>query len=99
MTVRIRGIIPWRASFAVGVSAGIGAVVGGLLIESSPRRVLMFLVGALVTAAGLREAKDVMQAYLKRRAAAQEHHATAKTGKAVQADPSSSLKAPPGFKN
>ena len=49
---RIRGLIPWRAALSCGSTAAIGAAIGGVLVESSPRRALTYLVGVFGSLAG-----------------------------------------------
>ena len=56
---RTPGIIPWRAALSCGSTAAIGAAAGGVLVESSPRRALTFLVGAVAALAGARDARAV----------------------------------------
>ena len=51
---RTPGVIPWKAALSCGCTAAIGAAVGGVLVESAPRRVLTFLVGAVAALAGAR---------------------------------------------
>ena len=58
---RVRGLIPWSAALSCGSTAAIGAAVGGILVESSPRRALTFLIGAVAALAGLRDAWDIFQ--------------------------------------
>ena len=58
---RVRGLIPWSAALSCGSTAAIGAAVGGILVESSPRRALTFLIGAVAALAGLRDAWEIFQ--------------------------------------
>lgn len=64
---RTPGVIPWRAALSCGCTAAIGAAVGGVLVESSPRRVLTFLVGAMAALAGLRDAREIVLRKLRER--------------------------------
>ncbi|CAL53881.1 Transmembrane protein TauE like [Ostreococcus tauri] len=66
---RVRGLIPWRAALACGAPAAVGAAAGGVLVESSPRRVMTFLVGGVAALAGLRDAMEIVDRKLKARAA------------------------------
>ena len=56
---RTPGVIPWKAALSCGCTAAIGAAVGGVLVESAPRRVLTFLVGAVAALAGVRDAREI----------------------------------------
>ena len=64
---RTPGVIPWRAALSCGCTAAIGAALGGVLVESSPRRVLTFLVGAVAALAGARDARAVAARKLRER--------------------------------
>jgi len=64
---RTPGVIPWRAALSCGCTAAIGAAVGGVLVESSPRRVLTFLVGAMAALAGLRDVREIVLRKLRER--------------------------------
>jgi uncharacterized membrane protein YfcA len=64
---RTPGVIPWRAALSCGCTAAIGAAVGGVLVESSPRRVLTFLVGAMAALAGLRDVREIVSRKLRER--------------------------------
>lgn len=64
---RTPGVIPWRAALSCGCTAAIGAAVGGVLVESSPRRVLTFLVGAMAALAGLRDTREIVSRKLRER--------------------------------
>lgn len=64
---RIRGLIPWTAALSCGSTAAVGAAIGGVLVESSPRRTLMYLVGVFAALAGLRDAHELIQRRRKQR--------------------------------
>ena len=64
---RTPGVIPWRAALSCGCTAAIGAALGGVLVESSPRRVLTFLVGAMAALAGLRDTREIVSRKLRER--------------------------------
>ena len=64
---RIRGLIPWRAALSCGSTAAIGAAIGGVLVESSPRRALTYLVGVFAALAGARDAWELYSRKMKQR--------------------------------
>ena len=64
---RTPGVIPWKAALSCGCTAAIGAAVGGVLVESAPRRVLTFLVGAVAALAGVRDAREIATRKLRQR--------------------------------
>jgi len=64
---RIRGLIPWRAALSCGLTAAIGAAIGGVLVESSPRRALTYLVGVFAALAGTRDAWELYSRKMKQR--------------------------------
>ena len=64
---RIRGLIPWRAALSCGSTAAIGAAIGGVLVESSPRRALTYLVGVFAALAGTRDAWELYSRKMKQR--------------------------------
>jgi uncharacterized membrane protein YfcA len=64
---RTPGVIPWKAALSCGCTAAIGAAVGGVLVESAPRRVLTFLVGAVAALAGVRDAREIVTRKLRQR--------------------------------
>ena len=64
---RTPGVIPWKAALSCGCTAAIGAAVGGVLVESAPRRALTFLVGAVAALAGVRDAREIVTRKLRQR--------------------------------
>ena len=64
---RIRGLIPWRAALSCGSTAAIGAAIGGVLVESSPRRAPTYLVGVFAALAGARDAWELYSRKMKQR--------------------------------
>ena len=64
---RIRGLIPWRAALSCGSTAAIGAAIGGVLVESLPRRALTYLVGVFAALAGARDAWELYSRKMKQR--------------------------------
>jgi len=69
MMARIKGLVPWRAALSAGAAAGIGAAIGGVLVDQAPGRALSFFIGGVALLAGIADLVGLGLHYRRKRRA------------------------------